>query len=140
VPEAAWAEFEARVVRPEDMEPLAEAIAAIAAHPYVPGATATLTGGWRIAPMARTPEIAALATLADDCAQELGFSVATTATGGASYANILAEAGLPVLDALGPIGGSVHSADEYLVTETIVPRTALLALLLLRYSERRVTQ
>jgi glutamate carboxypeptidase len=122
------------------MEPLAEAIARIAAHPYVPGTSATLTGGWRIAPMARTPEIMALAALADDCAHELGFSVAATATGGASYANILAKAGLPVLDALGPIGGSVHSADEYLLAETIVPRTALLALLQLRYCERRLTR
>jgi glutamate carboxypeptidase len=140
VPEAAWVEFEARVVHPEDMEPLAAAIARIAAHPYVPGTSATLTGGWRISPMARTSEIMALAALADDCAHELGFSVAATATGGASYANILAEAGLPVLDALGPIGGSVHSADEYLLAETIVPRTALLALLMLRYCERRLTR
>jgi glutamate carboxypeptidase len=139
VPESARAEFEARVVHPEDMEPLVEAVERVAATPYVPGTTATLTGGWRIAPMARTPAIVALATLADTCAQELGFTVAATATGGASYANILAEAGLPVLDGLGPIGGRVHSPGEYLDAESIVPRTAFLALLLLRYAERHVT-
>jgi glutamate carboxypeptidase len=139
VPEAARADFEARVVHPEDMEPLAEAVARIAAATYVPGTSATLSGGWRIAPMARTPAIAALATLADACAHELGFAVAATATGGASYANILTEAGLPVLDGLGPIGGQVHSPGEYLLVESIVPRTALLALLLVRYAERGVS-
>ncbi len=140
VPDAACAELEARVVHTEDMQPLADALAHIATAPYVPGTSATLSGGWHIAPMARTPEIAALAELADKCARELGFSVAAAATGGASYANILSEAGLPVLDGLGPVGGQVHSPDEYLLAESIVPRTALLALLLLRYAERGVTQ
>jgi glutamate carboxypeptidase len=139
VPEAARAEFEARVVHPEDMEPLVEAILRIAATPYVPGTSATLSGGWRIAPMARTPAIAALAMLADACAHELGFSVAPTATGGASYANILAEAGLPVLDGLGPIGGRVHSPGEFLDAGSIVPRTAFVALLLLRYAQGHIT-
>jgi glutamate carboxypeptidase len=140
VPEAARADFEARAVHPEDMAPLSEAVERIAATPHVPGTSATLRGSWHVAPMARTPAIAALAALADACAGDLGFSVAAAATGGASYANILAEAGLPVLDGLGPVGGLVHSPDEYILPESVVPRTALLALLMQRYAEQPVTQ
>jgi glutamate carboxypeptidase len=86
--------------------------------------------------MARTPQIAALAELAGACAAELGFTVKDAATGGISYANLLAAAGLPVLDGLGPVGGLDHSPSEYILLDSIVPRTALLALLMLRRAER----
>ena len=39
--------------------------------------------------------------------------------------------GVPTLDGLGPIGGNDHSPAEYLEVDSIVPRTALLAGLLL---------
>jgi glutamate carboxypeptidase len=82
--------------------------------------------------MPRTSAIAALADLAIDCARELGFSMGTASTGGVSYANYLAGFGTPVLDGLGPVGGLDHSPDEYIDGASIVPRTALLALLMLR--------
>ena len=47
----------------------------------------------------------------------------------------LAGEGLPVLDGLGPVGGLDHSPREYITLSSIVPRTALLALLLLRWAE-----
>ena len=82
--------------------------------------------------MAYTPAIVALAQLTDVCAQELGFRVQAAKTGGVSYANYLASMGLPVLDGLAPIGGLDHSPREYIQVSSIVPRTALLALLMLR--------
>jgi len=39
--------------------------------------------------------------------------------------------GVPSLDGLGPVGGLDHSPDEYLEVASIVPRTALVAALLL---------
>jgi glutamate carboxypeptidase len=134
VPAHARAEIDVRVMRPEDMEPVGAAIAAVAANPVVPGVRAELSDGWHFAPMARTSQIAALAELANACAEELGFSVKDAATGGISYANTLAALGLPVLDGLGPIGGLDHSPNEYISVSSIVPRTALLALLMLRRS------
>ncbi|HEU4327741.1 MAG TPA: M20 family metallopeptidase [Roseiflexaceae bacterium] len=135
VPDYAKALIDVRVTEPEHMEPVGTAIERIAAAPYVPGATTTLSDGWHFPPMARTPPIAALAALADSCAQELGFRVRDAATGGVSYANTLASLGLPVLDGLGPVGGLDHSPDEYILVSSIVPRTALLALLMLRRAE-----
>jgi glutamate carboxypeptidase len=37
-----------------------------------------------------------------------------------------------VLDGLGPVGGNDHSPREYIDIDSIVPRTALLALLMTR--------
>jgi glutamate carboxypeptidase len=39
--------------------------------------------------------------------------------------------GVPSIDGLGPIGGLDHSPDEYLEVASIVPRTALVAALVL---------
>lgn len=136
VPDYARAVIDVRVVEPEHMQPVGEAIEQIARAPYVHGVTTRLSDGWHFPPMARTPQIAALAALADACAQELGFRVADAATGGVSYANTLASLGLPVLDGLGPVGGLDHSPAEYILVSSIVPRTALLALLMLRRAQQ----
>jgi glutamate carboxypeptidase len=62
--------------------------------------------------------------------RRLGFTVKGASTGGASDASFVAAEGVPVLDGLGPIGGLDHSPDEYIELDSIVPRTALLALLM----------
>jgi glutamate carboxypeptidase len=54
-----------------------------------------------------------------------------TSTGGASDANTTSGMGVPTLDGLGPIGGNDHSPAEYLDVDSIVPRTTMLAGLLL---------
>ena len=63
-------------------------------------------------------------------AAALGFPLHDCATGGASDANTTAGMGVPTIDGLGPVGGYDHSPDEYLETESIVPRTTLLAALI----------
>ena len=136
VPDYASATIDARVIRPEDVDPLLAALRAEAAREVVPGVRAELSGGWGAPPMARTPRIEALAGLANACAEELGFGVRAASTGGVSYANHFASLGLPVLDGLAPVGGLDHSPSEYILVSSIVPRTALLALLMLRMAQR----
>jgi glutamate carboxypeptidase len=135
VPDYAMVEIDARVIAPEDVQAVTDAIGAIAGRQVVAGVSATLSGAFRLGPMAQTPAITALAQLASRCAQELGFDVRAASTGGISYANYLAMLGLPVLDGLGPIGGLDHSPDEYIDAASIVPRTALLAALITRCGE-----
>lgn len=136
VSEYARAEVDVRVVQAQDMQAVSDEIAAIVAQPVVEGVTSTLSGGWHFGPMARTPDVAALVELANSCATELGFSVQDVATGGGSYANPLASYGMPVLDGLGPIGGHLHSPDEYISISSIVPRIALSSLLMLRRAQQ----
>jgi glutamate carboxypeptidase len=132
VPDSAHALVDVRVAAAADMAPVEAAIRAIAAEERVAGTRTDLGDGWFAPPMDRTSAIMALAERAKACASELGFSISDAATGGVSYANLLAGAGLPVLDGLGPVGGLDHSPREYIEISSIVPRTALLALLLLR--------
>ena len=64
-------------------------------------------------------------------AQRLGIPAVEQFRAGASDANVIAAAGTPVVDGLGPLGGHGHSDREYLIRESLVQRSALLALSLL---------
>ena len=82
-------------------------------------------------PMEKLERSGRLVEHAQAIAAALGFEVGDASTGGASDANSTAGLGIPSLDGLGPIGGNDHSPAEYLDIDSIVPRTTLLAGLLL---------
>lgn len=66
--------------------------------------------------------------------EALSLPVAWRGTGGASDGNKFAAAGLPNVDTLGPLGGSIHSSNEYLIPASLVERAKLSALILLSYA------
>ena len=86
--------------------------------------------------MPLTPEVQALEKLAQEAAREVGFEVKGAKTGGGSDAAVVAAEGTPVLDGLGPIGGLDHGPDEYIELSSIVPRTAMLARLMMGIAQR----
>lgn len=63
---------------------------------------------------------------------DLGLSLGWRDAGGVCDGNNLAATGLAVVDTLGARGGAIHSADEYLVVESLKERADLAALLLMR--------
>ncbi len=85
--------------------------------------------------MPLTPEVSRLEYLAKQTAQTLGFTLTGAHTGGVSDAAFAAVESIPVLDGLGPIGALDHSPNEYIELNSIVPRTALLAELMIRILE-----
>jgi glutamate carboxypeptidase len=97
----------------------------------VPDTTAELEPMARWWPREKLERSGRLVEQAQAIARRLGFEVHDAATGGASDANSTSGMGVPSIDGLGPIGGNDHSPAEYLEVASIVPRTALLAGLLL---------
>ena len=119
---------------------LASALAAVydlAAKPSIPDVVVDVEtlSGW--APMEKLERSGRLAEHVIAIASRLGFETKDVSTGGASDANTTSGMGVPSIDGLGPIGGMDHSPEEYLEIESIVPRTALLAALLLEVSRDR---
>ncbi|MCF7760642.1 MAG: hydrolase [Cephaloticoccus sp.] len=53
-------------------------------------------------------------------------------TGGGSDGNLLAAAGMPNLDGVGPVGGQLHSDREFCMVPTLVERAQVVALFLHR--------
>lgn len=122
-----------RAMTGADMQDLLAAVQAQLATTTVPDVKVTMTfeEGSFSPPMERTPAVAALEGLAQQAARELGFEIKGASTGGASDASFAAAEGTPALDGLGPIGGLDHSPAEYIELSSIVPRTALLAKLMM---------
>ena len=135
VADLAQAEIDVRIQRAEDAAPLEQAMREILAREVVKGTTAELSGEVRNPPMEKTKAAARLVTLAKNAARELGFEIEDVATGGASDGNYTAGLGAPTLDGLGPVGGKAHNAmEEWLNLDTIVPRAAMLAKLIVAIS------
>lgn len=90
----------------------------------------TITGGLNRPPMERKAGTIALFKQAKKLAADLGFQIDEASTGGGSDGNFTAALGIPTLDGMGAIGAGAHAAHEHILTEHIVPRTALLAAML----------
>ncbi|KTC67918.1 carboxypeptidase G2 [Legionella birminghamensis] len=57
--------------------------------------------------------------------EQLNLSVSWQDSGGCCDGNNLAQKGLPVLDTMGVRGGAIHSAEEFILLDSLVERTAL---------------
>ena len=67
---------------------------------------------------------------------DLGIPVSWRATGGVCDGNNIAACGVPVIDTMGARGGAIHSADEFLIPDSLPERAALSAVTI----HRLVTQ
>jgi glutamate carboxypeptidase len=74
--------------------------------------------------------------LVKDCGSALGLAIGWRDTGGVCDGNNLAGTGLSVVDTLGPRGGAIHSADEFLCVDSLEERAKLSALLLMRVAQK----
>ena len=120
-----------RATTAENLDRALAAIQDLARDPSVPGCTTDVEEMASWAPMEKLERSGRLAEHTIALARRLGFETEDVATGGASDANTTSGMGVPTIDGLGPIGGMDHSPEEYLEVGSIVPRTALLAALLL---------
>ncbi len=132
MPDYACIHFEMRAFSRADLERVTQVIESLFQQETVPGVRFTLNYEETSPPMPRTPQIATLEAMAQEIARELGFEVKGAQTGGAADAAFAADEGVAALDGLGPIGGLDHGPDEYILKSSIVPRTALLACLIMR--------
>lgn len=137
VPDDCFVEVDTRAVTPKGAQIIHDAILNLANQTHVNGTTIQVEGRFGYPPMAKTPAIARMAEWAVQLGSQMDLVFTDQSTGGASDANNVAAAGIPVLDGLGPSGGLDHSPDEYIDRDSIIPRTQLLAALLETMCDRR---
>ena len=131
IAEKAELEVDIRGRTAAEMEAAEAAVREICETTTVPDVVTTVTRRNFWPPMEKSPGTAALAEEAISIAARLGFELRDAATGGASDANTTSAMGVPTLDGLGPVGGADHAPGEYLEIDSIVPRTTVIAALLL---------
>ena len=137
VPDQCTLEVDIRAVTRDALETAEAEVRRIAAATGVPDTTVEFEAMARWWPMEKLAASGRLVDHARAVAHALGFEVNDAATGGASDANTTAGMGVASLDGLGPIGGNDHSPAEYLEIDSIVPRTTMLAGLLLAIAADR---
>lgn len=93
-------------------------------------------GGFGRPPKPIDPKAAKLFALVEESAAMLGRPITHKATGGVCDGNNIAACGVPVVDTMGVRGGAIHSADEYLIVESLAERAQLSTLVMLRLAER----
>ena len=73
-----------------------------------------------------------LFALVRECGAELGLAIGWSPTGGVCDGNNIAACGVPVVDTMGVRGGAIHSDAEFLLTDSLIERAQLSALVLHR--------
>jgi glutamate carboxypeptidase len=93
-------------------------------------------GGFGRAPKPISEDAAKLFGLVKRCGADLGLDIGWKSTGGVCDGNNIAACGVPVVDTMGVRGGSIHSADEFLITDSLTERARLSALTILRLAQK----
>lgn len=138
VADLAIGRFNVRITTPADQQEIEKRISAMADEFNCrEGIKISVHGQVHAPPKPLDDRSMKLFSLAQACGQELGFKLDIRPTGGACDGNRLAAAGLPVIDSLGPYGGSIHSDQEFVLIPSLNERAKLTAMLLLRIAERR---
>ncbi|MDB5677830.1 hydrolase [Sphingomonas bacterium] len=93
-------------------------------------------GGFNRPPKPIDDGAAKLFALVRDAGADLGLDIGWKATGGVCDGNNIAAAGVPVVDTMGARGGAIHSAEEFLLIDSLPERAALSALTVLKIAEQ----
>jgi len=137
VPDHAVLRINLRPATPEDearaKSHIESAIAMVTAEH---GVNIHLHGGFARPPKPLDPAAERLFALVRDCGATLGQQIAWAPTGGVCDGNNIAAAGVPVVDTMGARGGAIHSAEEFLIPDSLTERAQLSTLVLLALAER----
>ena len=138
VPDYARAGIDVRITTRPDSRRVVQLLEYLASTLTSEGIRVEVAGEFDRMPMESTPASEALFSTLQTCAGELGLNVDWRHSGGGSDGNILAAAGLPVLDGLGPRGNGLHTEGEHVILPSLVERAQLIALFLQRAAMGRM--
>ncbi len=128
IPDSARCHISVRAYNQHGLDLATASLEQIAAGCSIPDTQTSLTRTRGRTPYEATPQVLRLLEIAQTEARGLGFDLVAERKGGVSDANMLMEVGVPTIDSLGPIGGSMHDLKkEHLRVDSIPIRGALLA-------------
>ena len=133
VPELAIGRFNVRMLETEDMSWIEAKIDALIAKVNAKdGLSAELTGGFTRPPKPMAPANAMVFDWVKSAGGLLGQNISWSPSGGVCEGNNLWASGCPNVDTLGVRGGEIHSDREFVKLSSLVERTQLSALILMK--------
>jgi len=130
IPEEAHAQINVRVRERAQVAQVEAVLQKNAQTTAIPDTTVAVSREPAYPPLPSNPATDALAARAQAIYAGLGLALTTAGNGGASESALAAEAGVPALDGLGPVGGGFHSDAEYLELKSLTPRLYMLTKLI----------
>ena len=136
VADEASCHVEVRAERQAIFDSMTDELRRITSSPHIEGTRSEfqILGGRPV--MEFNAETEKLVSIAAEIAEDAGVEFMHAPSGGGSDGNYLSPLGVAVLDGLGPVGGNLHTDEEYLELESIAPRGALLGGLIERLSAK----
>ena len=136
VADEASCHVEVRAERQAIFDSMTDELRRITSSPHIEGTRSEfqILGGRPV--MEFNAETERLVSIAAEIAEDAGVEFMHAPSGGGSDGNYLSPLGVAVLDGLGPVGGNLHTDEEYLELESIAPRGALLGGLIERLSAK----
>src|SRR3990167_8570865 len=131
VPAHAIANLDVRISQPEDEHWVRKQLHRIIKKLQRPDYTLTLHGEFTRPVKRINPATTRLFHRLKTLGHALGLTLNWTDSGGCCDGNNLAHHGLAVIDTLGVRGGAIHSADEFILLDSLIERSVLSTLLLL---------
>jgi glutamate carboxypeptidase len=131
IPSFAKVQADVRVLDAQEYDRLEKDFTRLTQNKLLPCTEITIRAERGRPPFPPNPKTEALVKQAQAIYRELGLHLGVEGSGGGTDGNYAASVGTATLDALGPVGGGAHSADEYIDLDRIAPRIYLLTKLLM---------
>ncbi|MGE0238336.1 MAG: M20 family metallopeptidase [Parvibaculaceae bacterium] len=132
VPPLCGGEVEVRYLTAMDRDRALRSIGEIFGHPDVARSTATFEIYGEFLPFETSERSTALFQHYRQAASDIGMAVGSEVSGGCADSGVASAQGAPTLCGTGPVGGNAHTAEEYILLDSLLPRAKSLALSLLR--------
>ncbi len=133
VPELAIGRFNVRMLETEDMAWIESQLDRLVAQINAKdGITAEMTGGFTRPPKPMAPANQMVFDWVKQAGDALGQTIKWAPSGGVCEGNNLWASGCPNVDTLGVRGGEIHSDREFIKVSSLVERTKLSTLILLK--------
>ncbi len=131
IPDRANVQADVRVLASSEFDRLRRDFDRSAQQKLLPCTDIKVLAEQRRPPFAANARTDALVQKSQAIYREIGLKLGVEGSGGATDGNFAAAVGTATLDALGPVGGGAHGAEEYIEIDRIAPRIYLLTRLLM---------
>lgn len=131
----ACCEVDTRYLNATDGAKIKQQVEEIAERSFIPETRSQINILGEFHPLTSTDDSGKLLNHYLEIAKTKGLNIAGEHSGGCADSGFTAAVGTPTICAVGPIGGKVHTADEYLEVNSIFERAEILALAIQRLPE-----
>ena len=139
IPDYARASVDVRIADANEAPRIEDGFQALGRNVHTPGVRVEVRGGINRMPMVPSEKTKQLWQQIAAVGEAIGLKMTLTTTGGCSDGNYTASLGIPTIDAMGVRGGCVHSEDEYIELDSIVPNIHLMCEIVKAFADGRIS-